>query len=156
MSKTCSAFGHRETYARIKEPLTAILEQLITEQDVSCFYTGGMGEFDGIFSSAVRILKRTHPQVRLFLVLPYYTANINKERAFFESEYDGLVLPSALDGLHYKSAIKARNRWMIEQSDYIITCVYKSRGGAYDAMRYAAAKNKLYLNINPHGGNTVF
>lgn len=85
MSKTCSAFGHRETYAKIKEPLTAILEQLITEQDVSCFYTGGMGEFDSIFSSTVRILKRVHPQVRLYLVLPYYTANINKERTFLKA-----------------------------------------------------------------------
>lgn len=156
MEKICSAFGHRETYTKIKEPLTAVLERLITEQGVSCFYTGGMGEFDCMFSSAVRTLKFAYPYIRLFLVMPYYSARLNAERAFLESKYDGLILPSALDGLHYKAAIKARNRWMIDQSDYVVACVYKSHGGAYDAMRYAIKQNKLLININPDAPASSF
>lgn len=147
MEKICSAFGHREMYTKIKEPLIAVLNRLVAEQSVSYFYTGGMGEFDRMFSSAVRVLKHTYPHIRLFLVVPYYSARLNTDRALLESEYDEVILPAVLDDLHYKAAIKARNRWMIDQSNYVVTCVYKKHGGAYEAMRYAIKQRKLLINL---------
>ncbi len=56
---------------------------------------------------------------------------------------------SGSNGKDYKAAIKARNRRMIDQSNYVVTCVYKKQGGAYDAMRYAIKQGKALINLSP-------
>lgn len=48
--------------------------------------------------------------------------------------YDDIVLPEQLMGVHYKSAITKRNKWIIEKSEYIIDCTYRDFGGAYNAV----------------------
>jgi hypothetical protein len=51
--------------------------------------------------------------------------------------YDDVIIPDVLAGVHPKSAITKRNRWMVENSDFIIAYVLRDHGGAYSAVKYA-------------------
>lgn len=66
-------------------------------------------------------MKRKYPglSIRLVLVIPYMTHQLNRDKEYYEASYDDIVIPSELIGIHYKAAIKKRNRWMvIKQTKY--------------------------------------
>ena len=135
------------TLTDVEKPLQKMLTQLVSEQNTTLFYTGGMGEFDELFGRTVRTLKRTDPSVRLILVLPYLTRRLATEKALFETQYDEILIPAELDGVHPKAAINLRNRWIVDHSDIVITALQRDIGGAAEAVRYAETRNKevLYL-----------
>ena len=57
------------------------------------------------------------------------------------------MLPTELMGIHPKAAIKARNRWLVENSDIIIGYSIRDYGGAYTALRYAERLKKNTIHI---------
>lgn len=141
-NKVCCCFGHRDVYENVTSRLDDILEELITIKGVRTFLTGGMGQFDEAFASAVRRKKCTYSYIELVLVCPYLTQELNSSKQWYEERYDSILLPSELANIHYKSAIKARNRWLVDHSDYIVAYVHRSFGGAYEAVRYAKKQGK--------------
>ena len=72
------------------------------------------------------------------LVLPYAVARL----AYYEKYYDNIVIPERLYGVHPKSAITLKNRWMVDMSDLVIAYVERTNGGAYEALKYAEKRNK--------------
>ena len=144
----CTCFGHRETYKDFSRVLSELLEDLILNQGVVEFWTGGMGNFDGSFSAAVRGLKRKYPDIKLILIKPYFSNELNTNKEYYEYTYDDVVIPDVLAGVHPKSAITKRNRWMAENSDFVVTYVYRDFGGAYDAKKYALKLGKTVFETN--------
>ena len=144
----CTCFGHRETYKDFSRVLSELLEDLILNQGVVEFWTGGMGNFDGSFSAAVRGLKRKYPDIKLILIKPYFSNELNTNKEYYEFTYDDVVIPDVLAGVHPKSAITKRNRWMVENSDFVVTYVYRDFGGAYDAKKYALKLGKTVFETN--------
>ena len=144
----CTCFGHRETYKDFSRVLSELLEDLILNQGVVEFWTGGMGNFDGSFSAAVRGLKRKYPEIKLILIKPYFSNELNTNKEYYEYTYDDVVIPDVLAGVHPKSAITKRNRWMAENSDFVVTYVYRDFGGAYDAKKYALKLGKTVFETN--------
>ena len=60
----CTFAGHREVYqANIADRLDEALAKIIETDDNIRFLVGGMGDFDGMCSSAVRRAKRNYPNV---------------------------------------------------------------------------------------------
>lgn len=147
MGKICCSFGHRELYRNIDDELKNIIVPLILEYDVDTFYTGGIGQTDGKFSSIVRGLKKAYPHIRLVLIKPYFSNELNTNKYYYEFSYDDVVIPEELAGCHFKSAITKRNKWMVDQSDYIIDCTYRDFGGAVDAVRYARRCEKVVYKL---------
>lgn len=147
-NKICTCFGHRETYKDFSGVLSEYLEDLILNQGVVEFWTGGMGNFDGSFASAVRGLKRKHPYIKLVLIKPYFSNELNTNKEYYEYTYDDVVIPGILAGVHPKSAITKRNRWMVENSDFIVTYVYRDHGGAFEAKKYAMKLGKNIFETN--------
>ena len=147
MKKTCCGFGHRKLYFGIDDELDRLIEELILQHGVKVFMTGDMGNFDKSFSAAVRRAKRKYKDVELILVLPYFSNKINTDKDYYQEWFDKIVVPEELIGIHYKRAITERNYLMIDKSDYVLTGVYRTYGGANDAMKYAEKKGKLYKNI---------
>ena len=141
----CCGFGHRVLLIDIEKPLREVLEQLVKEQGVTKFYTGGMGEFDGLFTRTVRSMKRNDPRLRLILVIPYLTRQIVTEKAWYESQYDKILIPAELDGVHPKAAITLRNRWMVDHSDFVVAALRRDYGGAADAVRFAESQGKTVI-----------
>ncbi|MBR5022688.1 MAG: DUF1273 family protein [Oscillospiraceae bacterium] len=147
-NKICTCFGHRETYKDFSRVLSELLEDLILNQGVVEFWTGGMGNFDGSFSAAVRGLKRKYPDIKLILIKPYFSNELNTNKEYYEYTYDDVVIPDILAGVHPKSAITKRNRWMVENSDFIVTYVRRDHGGAFEAKKYAAKLDKVIFETN--------
>ena len=104
-----------------------------------------MGDFDSLFSSAVRRAKKTYPHIKLICIKPYFTNDINTNRDYYTALYDDIIIPDELAGIHYKAAIKARNRWMIDNSEIILIYTIRNYGGAYDALKYAERKGKCII-----------
>ena len=146
MKKACSGFGHRIVFENISEKLDQAIESAI-QQGCEIFYTGAMGDFDSLFSSAVRRAKKTYSHIKLICIKPYFTNDINTNRDYYTALYDDIIIPDELAGIHYKAAIKARNRWMIDNSEIILIYTIRNYGGAYDALKYAERKGKCIIKI---------
>ena len=131
----------------VEKPLRETLERLVAERGVRVFYTGGMGEFDELFARTVRSMKREFPSLRLVLVAPYLTERLNLDKAFYEAQYDEILIPAELDGVHPKAAIGQRNRWMVDRSDIVIAALHRNFGGAADAVRYAESAKKEIIRM---------
>ena len=145
--KACCGFGHREVFENIRGQIEeAVLEAI--KNGCEIFYTGAMGQFDSMFSSAVRKAKLINQHIKLICVKPYFTNDINTDRDYYASMYDDIIIPDELAGIHYKAAIKARNQWIVNHSDIIIIYTIRNHGGAFEARRYAEKKSKSIISIN--------
>ncbi len=146
----CSGFGHSDCFKTDKQELTALLEDLILNHDVENFLLSNYGNFDSVFSSCVKGLKKTYPTIKLILVKPYYTKELLKSKGYYTTSYDEVLIPEISAKAHFKSAITIRNRWIIEKSDFIVSNVYKGYGGAFEAVNYAKKINKNILYLSNH------
>ena len=89
--KACCGFGHRNVFENISSKLDNAVEEAIV-QGCEMFYTGAMGEFDSLFSSAVRSAKKAYPHIKLICVKPYFTNDINTNREPYTSLLQGFAL----------------------------------------------------------------
>ena len=106
-----------------------------------------MGEFDSLFSSAVRKAKKSYPNIKLICVKPYFTNDINTNGEYYASLYDDIIIPDEIADVHPKAAIKARNRWIIDNSDIVLIYTVRNYGGAYEAKRFAERNSKRLVII---------
>ena len=150
----CTFAGHREIYlSMIDEKIRKALNELLQNDTEFIFYTDSMGDFDKKCESAVRTLKKENPDLRiqLIFVLPYMTNRLNNEKEYFDTYYDDVIIPAELDEVHYKAAIKKRNRWMADRAEYVLAYVHCDFGGAFDTVKYAQQKEKQVLNLAVNG-----
>jgi uncharacterized phage-like protein YoqJ len=120
---------------------------MIVENGVDTFLVGGHGRFDSIATSVVNKIKKTFPNVKLILVRPYLTNDLNRNRNYYNSVYDEIIIPSSLAEIHYRAAIPKRNQWMVDESQYVITFLRNNFGGAYEAVQYAKRQYKSIVKI---------
>lgn len=144
--KACCGFGHRNVFENISSKIDNTVEEAIS-QGCEIFYTGAMGEFDSLFSSAVRSAKKDYPHIKLICVKPYFTNDINTNGEYYASLYDDIIIPDELADVHPKAAIKARNRWIIDNSDIVLIYTLRNYGGAYEAKKYAERSRKIITLI---------
>ena len=144
---TVSLFGHREINDiwGVREQIARLIKPLIQEETYVTFLVGRNGEFDECAAAAI---KRVQAEIgnensEMTLVLPYQVADMES----YEKYYDSIIIPEAVYGVHPKSAITRKNRWMVECSDLVIVYVGREEGGAYKAMRYAEKLKKRIVNL---------
>ena len=114
------------------------------------FYFGGYGNFDEFCYRCCRKFKKREPTFRLVFVTPYITEAYQKSRlAKNEIMYDEIIYPG-LEQVPYRYAIVARNKWMSDNSDLIVSYIDHSWGGAYNACKYSVSKNKEVINIGKY------
>ena len=137
--KTCFFIGHREADERLLPELMSVVERLIIEEQVSCFYVGGYGGFDRIAASAIKRSKQNHPEITLMLVLPYHPAERPVE---IPHGFDGTYYPEGLEQVPRKFAIVKANEIMVNTSDWLIAYV-----------RHGASNSRKILEYAQHRGN---
>ena len=140
-------FGHADyNYSlETKDSLTLILKDYTEKFDCE-FLFGGYGRFDDL---AYRCVKELCSQNRIsaVFVTPYITESYLKNQLeYHKNKYDEVIYPE-IENTPLKFAITARNKWMVEQSDLVITYVNKNYGGAYSALKYARNKGKTIINL---------
>lgn len=139
--------GHRyiDEFNKVEEHLTTILDELANQHPYIDFYIGNNGEFDTIATSVVRRLieKGGKENFSLTLVLPYAKADME----FLEEQFDDVIIPPSLYGVHPKAAITERNRWMVENSDALVAYVTHGKGGAATCLRMAEKLERVIIRV---------
>ena len=148
---TVCLFGHRriEEPVLVEERLRVVIEEIVDEHKCVEFLVGREGEFDLLASSVIKDIKRRKdcPDCSLTLIMPYLKADFLNNQQGYEDYYDSVQLCEESSATHPKSAIKVRNRHMIDRSDMCIFYVASNNGGAYQTMKYAQGRNKKVINI---------
>lgn len=139
--KKCTFFGHRNTPKEIEPMLRSTLIDLIEHAGVGCFYVGNNGGFDRMVIGNLRALQKEYPQIRYTVVLAYMPSGKEEQDDF------NTVYPEGLEQVPPRYAIDRRNRWMIDWSEYVITYVAHSRGGAEKFKKLAEHKGKRVINL---------
>ena len=139
---TCCFFGHREVTHNIKPKLTAIIEKLITEDDVTEFYVGHQGQFDSMVYSVLKELKLKYPHIRYTVVLAYMPDEHIKELYGEDT-----LFPDGMETVPKKFAINKRNDWMISHSDVAVCYVWKITGGSANFKEKAKKKGLRIIDV---------
>ena len=140
--KSCTFFGHRVCPCEKSNVVWEKIEELIVYDGVTCFYVGCHGEFDAIVRGVLKQLKKKYPQIRYYIFLAYMPGKNNNHCG------EDTILPSGIENIPKKFAISYRNQWMIEQSEYVITYVTHSFGGAAQFEAMAQKKGKRIIKIS--------
>ena len=138
----CTFFGHRDCPDTVKPMLRQVLIDLIENHNADMFYVGNQGRFDAIVRSELRDLQREYPRINYAVVLAYMPGK--------QTEYDhysDTMLPEGIESVHPRYAISWRNNWMLKQSDYVVTYITHSWGGAAQYAEKASKQGKNVVNI---------
>lgn len=142
MSKENTAvfIGHNECYGvtseQIKEAIVSLIDKGVTD-----FLSGGQGGFDRLCGRCVYEVKKQYPNINNYLVIPYLSFNVYNSELF-----DSIIYPDDFEKYHFKAAIPARNKFMVDNASYAICFVNHGWGGA--AKTYERAKKKGLNIIN--------
>lgn len=140
----CTFFGHRDCPNTIMPKLLDLLEDLIVNHSVWKFYVGNQGYFDYYVRKVLIELKRRYPIIKYYVVLAYLPYN-RKMNDF--ADYTDTIYPDGIENVPRKFAISYRNKWMIEQADYVVTYITRVTGGAVQFAQLAEQKKKICINI---------
>lgn len=143
---TCTFFGHRECPETIKSKLREMLIDLITNHNVDMFYVGNQGRFDAIVRGVLRELKKEYPQINYAVVLAYMPGKQTEH-----NNNSDTMLPEGIESVHPRYAISWRNNWMIQQSNYVVTYITHSWGGAAQYAQKARKKLKIVIDVINEG-----
>ena len=135
-------FGHREVTHNIREKLTAIIESLITEDNVTEFYVGHQGQFDNMAYSVLKELKSNYQHIRYTVVLAYMPDSYIKE-VYGEDT----LFPNGMESVPRRFAISKRNDWIIQHSSFAVCYVHKITGGAAKFREKAEKKGLKVIDV---------
>lgn len=139
----CCLFGHKDAPSGLTEYLCPVLDDLVAE-GVDSFLVGNQGGFDSIVLHALRQMKEKHPHITYNVVLAYMPGAKEEWSAYCPSE---TIYPEGLEAVHPRFAISWRNRWMLQESDIVVTYITRSWGGAAQFAELAERKKKRVVNI---------
>lgn len=130
---------------KYKKEIKKVIDDLILQKGVTTFYVGSNGNFDRMVQSVLIDLKKQYPNLECCTVLAYMPS-IKSE---FDTGYEKLetLYPDGLEKVPKRFAIDWRNKWMVQQSDYVISYVCHSFGGAAKYMELAKRKKKIVYNL---------
>ena len=135
----CTFFGHRDCLESIKPKLREVLMELIELRFVDVFYVGNQGAFDRMVRSVLRELTEDYPHIRYAVVLE----RLPTKR---EDQAD-TMFPEGLETVPPRFAIDRRNRWMVEQSAYVVCYITHDWGGAARYAELARRQKKTVIDL---------
>jgi len=144
--KKCCFFGLAHfPYEDFRNTIRAIVIELIEQQGVTAFYSGGRGDFDSMCARIVGELREHYSHIENIKFLSYiptgsvennYLAPCCTETVYLLEES---VIP--------KFAISKTNEKAVDICDFVVSGVCRSYGGAQHAIRYAKRKHKTIIEI---------
>lgn len=140
----CTFFGHRDCPSSIRPRLQETLVDLIKNHAVDMFYVGRQGAFDAMVRSVLKELILEYPHIRYAVVLERIPGKRNDSDP---RDYSDTMLPEGIENVPPRFAIPWRNKWMLERSDYVVTYIMRSWGGAAQFAEKAKCQKKRVINI---------
>ncbi len=138
----CTFFGHKDTPKETEPTLRSTLIDLIENKNVNVFYVGNNGNFDTMVRRQLEDLSQIYP-ITYCVVLAYLPTE--------KSKYDNLtntIYPEGLETVPKRFAISWRNKWMIQQSDIVVTYVTHNFGGAWQFKTVAEQMRKRVIELS--------
>ncbi len=138
---TVTFFGHKDTPKEIEPTLRTTLVDLIKNHGATEFYVGNNGNFDTMVRRQLENLSQTYP-ITYNIVLAYIPTK--------KSEYDSFtntLLPEGIETVPKRFAISYRNKWMVEQSDTVVSYVIRTYGGAAQFKEMAERQGKTVIEL---------
>ena len=139
----CTFFGHRDCPETVRPKIRSALQNLITESNVDMFYVGNQGRFDALVRAELRELQGEYPHIRYAVVLERMPSSNMVNIA----DCADTLLPEGIESVHPRFAISWRNKWMLKQSDYVVTYITHSWGGAAQFAEMAERQKKTVINL---------
>ena len=153
---TCCFIGHRKTEEteNLKLQLKAVIENLITAENVDTFLFGSKSQFNSICYELVTEIKEKFPHIkRVYVRAEYpYIDNYYTEYLLENTYYPERALNSG------KAVYIERNYEMIDKSKFCVIYFDKRifpktrKSGTEIAYNYAVKQNKLIIRL-PFGNN---
>lgn len=141
----CTFFGHKDAPYSIKPKLRNIIVNLIENKNVDCFYIGNQGNFDYMAYDILKELFKIY-NISYKIVLAYIPV---KKSEFDIIDYSYTVIPEGIEKIPKRFAIVYRNKFMIENSDFVITYITRnSLSGAAKFRDYAIKKEKIIIELS--------
>lgn len=138
---TATFIGHNDCFGvseiQVKEAIRELINQGVTD-----FLNGGQGGFDRLCAKCVFDLKNEYPQIKNYLVIPYLSFNV-----FNKDYFDSIIYPDGFEKYHFKAAIPARNKYLVDNSGYAICYVKHGWGGAAKTFEKALKKELHIINL---------
>ena len=130
--------------------LTTTISALI-EDDCRVFYTGMASGFDIIAAEVVLKFKEQQPDIKLLAVVPFE----EQEKTYsneWKSRYDAVLASCdeviVLSREYHAGCYQNRNKYMVDNSDYVVTWYDGKQGGTRNTLNYAQKKLRYIVNVN--------
>lgn len=140
--KSCFFIGHREADELLFPRMELVIDRLIREERVRCFYVGRYGEFDRLAAATVKRLRQKYPDITLMLVLPYHPAEQPTEAP---EGFDGTYNPDGLENTPRRYAIVRTNHIMVDNSDWLVCYVRHGASNSRNLLEYAKRQEEKGL-----------
>jgi len=142
--KTALFIGHSDCYGVSAEEIKNAITELI-HLGVTDFLSGGQGGFDRLCARCVHELHPQYPNTKNVLVIPYLSFTV-----FNKDLFDEIIYPEGFERYHFKAAIPARNKFMVDSSTYAICYVNHGWGGAAQTYERAIKKKLTVINLGSY------
>ncbi len=106
------------------------------------FYVGNNGNFDTMVRRQLEALSQTY-HITYSVVLAYLPGKKNEY-----DDYTNTILPEGIESVPKRFAISYRNKWMVEQSDIVITYVARTYGSAWQFKAMAERQGKTVIELS--------
>jgi uncharacterized phage-like protein YoqJ len=147
-------FGNDETDAgciKLKKILRRVIEKEINSGYVNFICGFDLGS-DTYFAEILLELKAEHPYVKLESAIPFENQAVNWSEDERERYYNLLAccdIETMLQTQYSKDCVKKRNKYMVKQSDVLITVYNGMLSSTMETVNYAKQLNKRIICIDP-------
>lgn len=144
--KTIFLFGHRDAPNRIWREIYAAAEECIRKSDGGRirFIVGHRGNFDGLATAVLVVLKSVYPDITILQLIAYYDPT--KRQRLFE-EVDSTYYPEGLETVPKPFAIIKANQIMVDSCDEVICFVRRQGSNTYKLLRRAQRRGVPVVNL---------
>lgn len=138
----CCFIGHKDCPYTIRENLLKTIERLITKKNISTFYVGTQGSFDKLAYDVLCDLESIY-KIEIYVVLAYL--NDNCKNKYYD--ITKTIYPEELTKTPLRFAIRKRNSYMINKSDYVICYMNDPFSNTFSNIKEALKKKKHIENL---------
>lgn len=162
MTKTCAFFGNdydfhrgRRTERRPKQKVKDCLKEqiinLIENKGIDTFFVGEIGGFENDAYDTVLEVQEQYPNIKIVLVISKITElhpveEDDSNYVYHKRPCDEWVYPDKSATGYRRLTIVYRNRWIVENTDYIIG-YNRFQGRAYEFIKQAKRKGVEIIEL---------
>lgn len=125
--------------------------EALLQDDCRIFYCGMAMGFDILAAKVVLYFKKRYNDIKLICAIPFEEQEMSFPQEWKEKYYcilqncDEVIV---LSKQYHNGCYQNRNKYMVDNSDYVVTWYDGKAGGTRNTLKYAEKKNRYIININ--------